>query len=418
MTVDTTLDIKLQDKIQKIAQQRVAELQGNNVTNSAEVMIDYHTGAVISLLGSIDYNNKSIDGQYDVATQAYRQPGSSFKPYVYATAFKQGFSPGQAIADVPTTFDQAGTDPYSPLNYDLKFHGDMTLRCALQNSLNIPAVKTLSHVGINNALSTAKSMGVTTQGFPGLSLVLGSVSVKLIDHVSGIGTFANSGVHMPYYTVTKIYMNNDTSKPYFVHPDTKGKRAISPQVAYMMTNVLSDNSDRIPDFGDCNPLQLYSNSVDSCYGGDRGDVRPAAAKTGTTNDFKDNWTVGYTTDYVMGVWTGNDDNTPMVGINGIQGAAPIWHDSMLVAEQGKPIRDFTNPGGLSQQTVTYPDGVTSTDWYLNGTGPGNQQPNLQGSINNGSKALLAPRPKKPPVQKAPYCPSYFFSGGSNYGSVW
>src|SRR5437879_8701459 len=142
MLIYTTLDINLQDKIQKIAQQHIAELRdAHNITNAAEVLLDFHTGAIISLLGSIDYNDTSIDGQFDVATQGYRQPGSSFKPYVYVPAFKQGASPAQAVADVPTTIYEPGSNPpyYSPDNYDLHFHGHMTLRCALQNSLNVPA---------------------------------------------------------------------------------------------------------------------------------------------------------------------------------------------------------------------------------------------------------------------------------------
>ncbi|MBV9258463.1 MAG: hypothetical protein JO215_10630, partial [Ktedonobacteraceae bacterium] len=135
------------------------------------------------------------------------------------------------------------------------------------------------------------------------------------------------------------------------------------------TNVLSDNTSRLPEFYDCNVLQLYSNSQADCWYGNRGTVRPAAVKTGTTNDFRDNWTVGYTTDYVMGVWAGNDNNTPMIDVAGVQGAAPIWHDSMLLAEAGHPIRNFTDPGGLIKATVTYPDGVKTTDWYLPGTVP-------------------------------------------------
>ena len=372
MIVSTTLDINLQDKMQKIAQQHIAELRdAHNLTNAAEVLIDFHSGAIISLLGSIDYNNTAINGQFDVATQGYRQPGSSFKPYVYVTAFEQGASPAQAIDDAPTTIDNPGGDPptYSPSNYDLQFHGHMTLRCALQNSLNVPAVRVLKHVGIDAAMQTAKDMGITTyQGTPGYSLVLGGLGVRLIDHTSAMGTFANGGVHVPYYAVSKV-VSGITGKVLYQHQLDPGKRVISPQLAYMMTNVLSDNTSRIPEFYDCNVLQLYSNSQNDCYYGNRGYVRPAAAKTGTTQNFRDNWTVGYTTDYVMGVWAGNDNNTPMYQVTGVQGAAPIWHDSMLLAEQGHPVRDFTNPGGLQKATVTYPDGVKTTDWFIPGTVP-------------------------------------------------
>jgi 1A family penicillin-binding protein len=371
MKVYTTLDIALQDRIQKIAQEHIAELKyTHHVTNAAEVLIDYHTGAIISLLGSIDYNDKSIDGQFDVATQSYRQPGSSFKPYVYVDAFQQDVSPAQAIDDEPLTIKLPNQNPptFSPKNYDNKYHGHMTLRCALQNSLNIPAVKVLQHVGIDSAMSMAHTMGIASyEGYAGYSLVLGGIGVRLIDHTSAYGTFANAGVHMPYYGVEKVVISRTNQT--IQHQRASGAQAISPQLAYMMTDVLSDNQSRLPEFFDCNPLQLYANSQADCWYGNRGTVRPAAAKTGTTNDFRDNWTVGYTTDYVMGVWAGNDDNTPMFDVTGVQGAAPIWHDSMLVAEQGHPVHDFSNPGGLERQTVTYPDGVKTTDWFLPGTVP-------------------------------------------------
>ena len=417
MIVNTTLDITLQDKIQKIAQQHIAELRdAHHVTNAAEVLIDFHTGAVISLLGSINYNDASIDGQFDVATQSYRQPGSSFKPYVYVTAFAQGASPAQAIDDAPTTINLPGGDPptYSPTNYDLSYHGHMTLRCALQNSLNVPAVKVLQHAGINAAMQTAARMGISSyQGTPGYSLVLGGLGVRLIDHTSAMGTFANGGVHVPYYAINTVVSGN-TGKVLYQHQLNPGTRAISPQLAYMMTSVLSDNSSRIPEFYDCNVLQLYANSQQQCWEGNRGAVRPAAAKTGTTNDFRDNWTIGYTTDFVMGVWAGNDDNTPMVNVTGVQGAAPIWHDSMLLAEQGHSIQDFAYPGGLQKATVTYPDGVTTTDWFLPGTVPSfTAQPTATPTGENTPSATPTTSPTPPPPTQAtvqPYCPgSYSFS---------
>ena len=408
MQVYTTLDIGLQDKIQKIMQQHIAELRdAHHLTNAAEVLIDFHTGAIISLLGSIDYNNASIDGQFDVAT-AYRQPGSSFKPYVYVTAFAQGISPAQAIDDAPVTISIPDSNPptFSPSNYDLRFHGHMTLRCALQNSLNVPAVKVLQHVGINAAMQTAYNMGVTTyQGTPGYSLVLGGLGIRLIDHTSAMGVFANGGVRVPYYGINKV-ISGSTGRVLFQHQFTPGKQVISPQLAYMMTNVLSDNNDRIPEFYDCNVLQLYSNSQQACYEGNRGTVRPAAAKTGTTQNFRDNWTVGYTTDYVMGVWAGNDDNSPMINVTGVQGAAPIWHDSMLLVEKGHPIRNFTNPGGLVRATITYPDGVQSTDWFLPG-----KVPNFSGSPTpeptDSSTPDPSPTPGGNPSSQVPnsYCPS-------------
>jgi membrane peptidoglycan carboxypeptidase len=410
MKVYTTLDIALQDKIQQIMQEHIAELRYNNVSNAAEVLIDYHTGAIISLLGSIDYNDKSIDGEFDVATQGYRQPGSSFKPYVYVTAFSEGASPAQAIDDAPLTINLPGQNPptFTPQNYDQHFHGHMTLRCALQNSLNVPAVKVLQHAGIAASMQTAQAMGISSyEGTPGYSMVLGGLGVRLIDHTSAYGTFADGGVHVPYYAVQKVVFAN--SDMVYQHQRDPGKQVISAQLAYMITSVLSDNQSRIPEFFDCNVLQLYSNSQQGCYDGDRGTVRPAAAKTGTTNDFRDNWTLGYTTDYVMGVWAGNDDNTPMYNVSGVQGAAPIWHDAMLVAEQGHPIRDFTNPGGLQWATVTYPDGVKTSDWFMPGTVPtfDSNAPTLSPTAtpDTGDNGDNGDQPQPGTSAAHPYCPN-------------
>lgn len=413
--VYTTLNLPLQQKILPIMQKHIAEIRDDHhVTNAAEVLIDFHTGAILSMLGSINYNDKSIDGQFNAAL-AYRQPGSSFKPYVYVTAFEQGASPAQAIDDTPTAFNNPGgyPDPYSPNNYDLRFHGPMTLRCALQNSLNVPAVRVLQRVGVNNALQTAKAMGVTSyQGDVGLSMVLGGLDIRLLDHTSAIGVFANGGVREPYYSISKV-IQGTTGHMLYQHANTPGTQVITPQLAYMMTSVLGDNTSRLPEFFDCNVLQLYSNSQQDCWAGDRGTVRPAAAKTGTTQNFRDNWTVGYTTDYVMGVWAGNDDNSPMINVTGVQGAAPIWHDAMLLAEEGHPIQDFPNPGGLTRATVTYPDGVTSTDWFLPGTVPA---------------AMPTPGPTPTPDPNpgqgngpAPYCSTYSFAfppAGNNVPGEW
>jgi len=348
------------------------------------------------MLGSIDYSNDAIDGQFNVAL-AYRQPGSSFKPYVYAAAFEQGASPAQAIDDAPTTFNNPGGTPpaYAPSNYGLRFHGHMTLRCALQNSLNVPAVRVLHQVGITKALQMAQAMGITSyEGTPDLSLALGDLEVRLLDHTSAMGVFANGGVRMPSYSISEV-VQGTTGEVLFQHQSTPGTQVITPQLAYLTTNVLSDNPSRLPTFSDCNVLQLYSNSQRACDAGNRGAVRPAAVKTGTTQDLRDGWTVGYSTDYVMGVWSGNDDNSPMRNITAETSAAPIWHDAMLLAEQGHPISDFQNPGGLIRATVTYPDGVTSTDWFLPGTVP----------ISHAKRASGSHHGRVP----TPYCSTYSFA---------
>ncbi|HEY7122886.1 MAG TPA: PBP1A family penicillin-binding protein [Ktedonobacterales bacterium] len=376
LSITTTLDVGLQNQILQIARQHIQQLaRAHHVSNAAEVLIDYHTGAILTLLGSIDYNNTAIDGQFDVATQAFRQPGSSFKPFVYATAFEKGWSPGTAISDTPLTITlPPGSDEptYSPQNYDGKFHGEMTIRHALQNSINVPAVRTIMFAGIQDSLTTAENMGITGYtGTPGPSMVLGGLGIRLIDETSAYGVFADGGVRVPPYAITSI--TNQQGQVIYQHQQPEGQQVISPQVAGLITNVLSDDQARQDEFGVCSPLMLYNGRPYSseCKRGNTGVVRPAAAKTGTTQDFKDNWAVGYTTDYVLGVWTGNNDGSPMINVSGIDGAAPIWHDAMLAAEQGHPVYSFFLPHGLIHATVSYPDGVTSTDWYLPGTVPPN-----------------------------------------------
>ncbi len=358
-TVYTTLDLDLQNKVLAIAQQHIAELvQSNNVTDAAEVLLDQHNGAIRVLLGNIN----PTKNQFDIAAQGYRQPGSSFKPFVYVTAFEEGLSPGTPVVDGPLSIPMCcGQPPYQPHNYDLRYHGLITLRTALANSFNIPAVKLLMQTGVNKAMQTAQKMGITSyEGTPTYSLVLGSLSVHLLDMTSAYGAFATGGIHIPPHAIDSV---KDMQGHVVFSTQPKGVRVVTPQSAYMITSILSDNAARTYEFGPCSSLSLYSNSTYDCYAGNPGTVRPAAVKTGTSNDFRDNWTIGYTSDYVMGVWAGNDNNTPMVNVIGVTGAGPIWHDSMLLAEQGKPVQNFPVPSGIVQATIHYP-GITTTDWYM------------------------------------------------------
>lgn len=366
LQVITTLDLNLQNQMLKIAQAHIdAMRKAHHMSDASVVMIDYHTGAIKVLIGTIDPNS-----QFDVASLGYRQPGSSFKPFVYATAFEKGWSPGTAVSDTPVhIFVSEGEPIYSPANYDNRFHGEMTLRHALQNSFNVPAVRVEMFAGIKQSLATAQAMGITSYlGTPAPSMVLGGLSVHLLDETSAYGVFANGGIRHPPFAIQEI--RDSQGKIVYEHYDP-GKRVISEQVAGLITNVLSDDKERWYEFGKCSPLMLYDGKPYDwkCQRGDTGVVRPAAAKTGTTGDFKDNWTVGYTSDYVIGVWAGNDNGDPMVNVSGVDGAAPIWHDCMLLAERGRPIVPFVLPHGLVRATVHYPDGVTSTDWYLPGTVP-------------------------------------------------
>ena len=370
LVVSTTLDLQLQNKILEIAQKHIAELaNAHHMSDAAVVLIDFHNGAIRTLLGNIDPNNPKY-GAFDVATQGYRQSGSSFKPFIYATAYEQGLSPGMPVTDGPVTIQMCcGLPSYSPSNYDLRYHGLITYRYALQNSFNIPAVKVLTKVGVDNALHTAQAMGIDSYvGTPNYTMVLGTLGVHLLDETSAFGVFANGGVRISPHAIDTVVDVQGNLVYRFV---PLGKRVISKQVAYMMTNVLSDNSSRTYEFGKCSALYLYSNTQLQCYQGNPGVIRPAAVKTGTSQNFDDNWTVGYTTNYVLGVWAGNNDNSPMVNVTGVDGAGPIWHDSLLLAEQGKPVTNFQNPGGLVKETVHYPQGLTTTDWYIPGVTGGN-----------------------------------------------
>lgn len=369
LIVHTTLDLDLQNKILKVAQEQIRVMKApHNLSDAAEVVIDYHTGAVRVLLGNVNPDNP-VDGQFDVASEGLRQPGSSFKPFIYATAFGEGLSPGMPVMDGPFSIQMCcGLPPYSPHNYDQSYHGLITYRLALQNSFNIPAVKLLTRVGVQPALNTALRMGITAyNGIPNYTMVLGTLGVHLLDETSAYGSFGNGGIHVPPHAVD---LATDAQGRVIYRPDTRGTRVISSQVAYLMTNVLSDNSSRTFEFGKCSALFLYSNTQQQCYAGNPGMIRPAAVKTGTSQDFDDNWTVGYTSDFVVGVWAGNDNNSPMVNVTGVDGAGPIWHQSMLLAEQSRPVKNFVAPPGMSRKTVNY-GRLTSTDWYIDGLPPNN-----------------------------------------------
>jgi 1A family penicillin-binding protein len=366
LNVVTTLDLNLQDQAQSIIQQQLAALQQQtrdqgapdyNVHDAALVAIDPANGQILAMVGSANYFDKSIDGAVNVAL-ADRQPGSSIKPITYATAFADGLTPASVFSDVPTTFMTKENQPYQPLNYDLAWHGPISLRQALATSSNMVAVKVLQYVGIPAMIDTARRLGISTFDDPsrfGLALTLGGGEVKLLDLTAAYAGFANNGQR-----VTPIAILSVNGKPW--QTDNVPTQAVSPQVAYLVTNILSDNSARISAFGEDSVLRLD---------------RPAAAKTGTTTDFRDNWTVGYTPDLATGVWVGNADNTPMYQITGITGAGPIWHDFMQAAEKGKPIQDFKRPPGLVDVQVCDSSGLLPTpdcprvrdEIFIDGTQP-------------------------------------------------
>ena len=334
LKVTTTLDLGKQQMAEDAVSKQAANKFDNiNATNAALVAIEPTSGQIISMVGSVDYFNNKIDGQVNVA-DSLRQPGSSFKPVVYATAFKDKYNPGYVLWDVPTDFGN-----YKPVNYDGSTHGPVTMRTALAGSLNIPAVKTLYLAGIKNAIQTAHDMGITSLNQPdryGLSLVLGGGEVKLVDLVGAYGTFANNGTHAKTISILKVEDNH--GKVLYEYKTPQTNQALDPQVAYEISSVLSDNGARSYVFGGNSALYFPDRQV--------------AAKTGTTSDFRDAWTIGYTPQLVAGVWVGNNDNSAMkAGSEGAMAAAPIWHNFMAAALAGQPNQNFQTPPGIQQVTV-------------------------------------------------------------------
>lgn len=342
LKIITTLDWELQEKAEEIVSKR-AEVneQLYGAKNAALVAIDPQTGEVLAMVGSRDYFDLENDGNVNVALRD-RQPGSAFKPFAYATAFEKGYTPDTLLFDVRTEFnpycvssavqgkDKFGLDCYHPQNYDLKERGPITMRSSLAQSLNIPSVKTLYLAGINDSIELAQKMGITTledRDRFGLALVLGGGEVKLIDMTSAFGVFAAEGKrHEPYSIVRVEDVNGEVLEE---HENERAKQVLDKDVARMINGVLSDNEARTPMFGASSNLYL-------------GNIA-AAAKTGTTQEYRDGWTIGYTPNLAIGVWTGNNDNTSMSRTAGVSTAGPIWHDLMLFAMQDRQKINFTSP---------------------------------------------------------------------------
>lgn len=361
--VYTTLDPQLQAEADRIVAEQVAKLVDNHATDGALVAIRPSTGEVLAMTGSADFYNDAIAGQINMALSP-RQPGSSFKPLTYAAAFEKGWTPATLIWDVPSEFPPSGNAddtraPYIPVNYDGKFHGPVTVRTALANSYNIPAVKALQFVGIyddpkvageDGLIAFAKRMGITTltRKDYGMALTLGGGEVTLFQMTSAFSTFANSGLKINPVAITRIedYQGNLI----FEAPIDNGTQVITPEHAYLITSILSDAKARAPMFGANSILNLPF---------------PVAAKTGTTNDFKDNWTLGYTPDLAVGVWVGNADNSAMVNTTGISGAAPIWAQFMtyavpyLTSNNPSP---FVRPSGIVDKVICSISGTEPSEY--------------------------------------------------------
>ena len=328
LKVITTLDY---DK-QKLAEKTVKELgdknaKNANANNAALVAIDPHTAQILALVGSRDYFNDEINGQFDVATLGKRQPGSSFKPFVYTAAFEKGYTPSTVLYDVSTNFDARAGQDYTPKNYDGKDHGLVTMRKALQGSLNIPAVKTLYLVGSKNMIDFAKRFGYTTlTGDYGLSLVLGGAEVNLLEHTNAYATLANNGVYNTPESLLKV--TTAAGEVLYEWKPLPGTEAVTPEIAATTDDVLTDD-----------PARAF---VFSLHGNLTLPDRPVAAKTGTTNDNKDAWTLGYVPSLAVGVWVGNTIPTPMkAGGNALAGT--IWNRFMREALKSTEPEMFPTP---------------------------------------------------------------------------
>jgi 1A family penicillin-binding protein len=330
LKIYTTLDLyKQQAAEEAIAANTKDYLKKYGAGNAALVAIDPKTGQILAMVGSRDYNDDTIDGQVNVATRP-RQPGSSMKPIVYSALFEKGYSPDTILYDVNTNFSTNPANPYTPHDYDLKERGPVTIRQALAGSLNIPAVKALYLAGVDNVITLAENLGYSTL-YPrdrfGLSLVLGGAEVKLLEHVNAYSAFARDGLISPIVSILKV---EDKDGRVIEEYKPADKKVLDSKVARMINSVLSDNNARSYIFGAKNSLTLGN--------------RPVAAKTGTTNDYHDAWTIGYTPSLVAGVWVGNSNNKSMKGAaDGSVLAAPIWHDFMAKVLGDTPIETFKAP---------------------------------------------------------------------------
>ena len=410
LTVTTTIDLDLVQAAEDIISRRLKILAedsdsvAHNANDAALVALDPRTGQILAMVGSPDYFNAEISGSVNMAV-APRQPGSAIKPITYAAAFDASlcaptpspspasergvgegacpWTPATMILDVRTAFVTKEGFAYVPLNYDRNFHGPVLAREALGGSLNVPAVKALDHVGMDTMLALAGRMGLTTLADAdrfGLSLTLGGGEVRLVDLTSAVGVFGSGGVRVPPKAVLKITDAEGNIIEEWKPPS--GERVLDERIAFLISDILSDNTARRATFGPNSVLQIG---------------RPAAVKTGTTTDFRDNWTVGYTPELAVGVWVGNANNSPMVNVSGVAGAGPIWHDFMRAALTGKPESQFVQPPGLVRVEVCAMSGLLPTDYcplrrselFIEGTQPTTYDTLYQSFRIDSATGLLA-----------------------------
>lgn len=364
LKVYTSIDPQIQRIAEEEARKQIDLIRAKNVHSAAVVVTNPQTGEIYAMVGSVDFYDQTIDGQVNVANRL-RQPGSSIKPFNYVTALEKGWTLATPILDRRIEFSGFPTT-YIPVNYDGKEHGVVSLRTALANSYNIPAIKTLHYVTVPRLVSSAQRFGITTFADAnqyGLSLTLGGGEVKLVELTGAYSVFANEGKRVPVTPFNRI-LDGQGNVIFDIqsHKQT-AQTVVDPRYAYLITSVLSDNQARSPAFGQNSPLKLCADGTSTCK---PEEIRPAAVKTGTTNDFRDNWTMGYTPELVVGVWVGNPRNEEMQNVTGISGAAPIWHNIMArVYSERAPFTNvaphpFRIPAGLVQAPVCKETGLLAT----------------------------------------------------------
>lgn len=369
LKVTTTLDWELQERAQTIVAEEIEKVEALNITNGAAVAMDPDSGEILSMVGSKDYFDNDIDGQFNVAADGLRQPGSSIKPVTYLAMFRRGYSPASILMDVETTFQANDKiEPYRPRNYDGTFRGPVSLRNALGSSLNIPAVKSVGIVGVEDFLQLAFDLGFSTleptranlQRF-GLAITLGGGEVHLLDTVAAYSAFANSGLKVQPASILRV--EDKDGRILFENKQVEGKRVMSEGEAFLINDILSDNSARLMAFG--------ANSLLNTG-------RPIAVKTGTTNEQKDNWTIGWSREVIVGTWVGNSDGTSMTQVaSGITGASPIWRRIIDVAlTMGYEAPAWEVPDDVERVEVDAISGWPShdgwpsrSDYFLKGTKP-------------------------------------------------
>jgi len=397
LTITTTLDYKLQQAAEKIVKEEVDSARSLDVGNGASIVLDPKSGEILAMVGSRDFfatqsaniNNKkvSFEGQFNVITQGHRQPGSSIKPVMYATALEKGYTAATLIMDTKTVFPNQGGKDYIPVNYDGKYHGPVQMRFDLGSSLNVPAVKMLSLVGIKNMMQKAFDMGISTLSPTtdnvnkfGLSITLGGGEVLPIELATAYSTFANGGYKVEPISILKV--TDRSGNTLYKKEDVNKNRVIPSEVAFIISHMLLDNNARLITFG----VNSYLNTS-----------RTIAVKTGTTDDKRDNWAIGWTPSVLVATWVGNNDNSPMGAIaSGVTGATPIWRRIILEALKNKPNEDFVKPDNVIAMNVdaygggTVVDGKpTRSEYFIKGTEPQGPSPiyiKLKISKDNGKIA--------------------------------